>query len=349
MRHLGVRFPLALMVFMNKGGLSWQSRLTGVRLRLILLLTRALPVKIPIALSIMRIESIVWQDYSFKKQQLVALVRITAASNMNNTENFLKELKFYDCDLTKIRIGNKGDGGYIALKEICINTPMVYSFGVGNDVGFEFDFVKNFLPQEVKLFDPTINALPGELPIFTFSKYRFDLKTLKSSKIQTELHIVKKEYSEPKNIPDDSLLKIDIEGDEWDALLEFDKKTLKKFSQILIEFHIVHVQPREGLSPYFQKFYQENLNKINEDLFGTYYEIIKKLNEQFYAFHVHANNSLSLIKVGGYSLPPLLEVSFIRKDLVDDVQETITNFPVEGLDFPNKTDRQDILNWYPIC
>lgn len=270
------------------------------------------------------------------------------AENNDNKKKFLNEIKVYDCGLTKVRIGNKSDGGYIALKEICIKTPMVYSFGVGTDVGFEFDFVKKFSPQEVKLFDPTINALPGELPTFIFSHNRFDIKTLKSSKTQTKLNIVKEEYSEPKNLPDDSLLKIDVEWNEWDALLEFDKKTLNKFSQILIEFHIVHVEPREGLTPYFKDFYETIFEKLNEDLFRKYYEVMKKLNDQFYAFHIHANNSLPLIEVDGYSFPPLLEVSFVRKDLVENVQETTDSFPIDGLDFPNKTDRPDILNWYPI-
>jgi hypothetical protein len=36
-------------------------------------------------------------------------------------------------------------------------------------------------------------------------------------------------------------------------------------------------------------------------------------------------------------------VSFVRKDLVENIQETTASFPVEGLDFPNKTDRADIF------
>ena len=89
--------------------------------------------------------------------------------------------------------------------------------------------------------------------------------------------------------------------------------------------------------------------QINEGIFIKYCLALEKLNEHFYIFHAHANNSLPLIEVNGYKFPPLMELSFVRKDLVACAMPTIETFPVEGLDYPNKTDRPDIKDWYPIC
>lgn len=261
---------------------------------------------------------------------------------MTNVKKFLNEIKIYDCpDLTKIRIGNQHDGGYIALKEICAKTPIVYSFGIGDDIGFELDFAKRYPQAKFKLFDPTIDKLPLEHPRFEFFKQ--DIGQGKGEPF--------------KNVIENSLLKMDIEYNEWEPLLAIDTEMLRQFNQILIEFHIISIakngcypnaKKRCFLSPYFQDFYQNIAVRFNDDLFGKYYEVIKKLNDKFYIFHIHANSSLPLIEVGDYRLPPLLEMSFMRKDLVKNIQETTASFPIEGLDFPNKTDRPDILDWYPI-
>jgi len=253
---------------------------------------------------------------------------------MDNVKNFLEQFKIYDCpNLTKIRIGNHGDGGYVALKELCKQTSTVYSFGIGDDVGFELDFVKQFPDiTGIKLCDPTIDLLPETHTKFTFSKEG-----------------ISPGYGALENLAEDSLLKVDVEWNEWDAFQVFNEQDLGKFSQILIEFHIVHVEPRSELTAYFKSFYQTVLERINDDLFEKYCEVLERLNEQFYIFHIHPNNSLPKIGISGYSFPPLLEVSFVRKNSVGAVYSTGERFPVEGLDFPNKMDRPDIVNWWPIC
>ncbi|MEE9356505.1 MAG: hypothetical protein V3U75_13020 [Methylococcaceae bacterium] len=251
---------------------------------------------------------------------------------MNNIESFLNQFKVYDVGLTKIRIGNNGDGGYVALKELCAKTDTVYSFGIGGDVGFELDFVNRFPnAQEIQLCDPTIDLLPDCHPRFSFSREG-----------------ISPGYGVLKNIAENSLLKVDVEWAEWEAFEIFSKQDVGKFSQILIELHIVHAEPKEWLSPYFKGFYQAVFDKINDDLFARYCEVLRRLNEQFYIFHIHPNNSLPLINVGGHTFSPLLEVSFVRKDLAGAVYSTDEHFPIEGLDFPNKTDRMDILGWWPL-
>lgn len=256
---------------------------------------------------------------------------------MENMNLFFNELnKVYDCNLTKIRIGNQHDGGYIALKEICEKTKFGYSLGIGNDIGFEVDFIKRFPDVKIECFDPTIESLPKHSNNESFKNLTFKkLGPVSINKIQN-----------------DSLLKMDIEGCEWDAIIGstgmFSIMNLMKFNQILIEIHLLHVEPRKTKSDYFNSLYQRFADSVNESLFHNYYSALKSLNHFFYIFHIHPNNSLPKISIGEYKFPPLIELSFVRKDLVDTVYDTHTNFPVDGLDYPNKTDRMDIFDFYPI-
>ena len=128
----------------------------------------------------------------------------------------------------------------------------------------------------------------------------------------------------------------------------FEDEELLKFGQMLIEFHLVHVQTPDNLSPYFSNFYDNVYERVNQDLFGMYLGVMQRLNNWFYVFHIHANNSLPLANADGYYFPPLLELSFVRKDLVKTHKPTKDNFPIQGLDQPNKTNRPDILDYYPL-
>lgn len=238
--------------------------------------------------------------------------------------------KVYDCNMTKVRLGNKVDGGYVVLKELCERTKQINTFGVGEDVSFELDFINNFrVVEEVNLFDPFIDKLPIHHNKFYFYK---------SSLVQDADLLFK----------DDCMFKMDIEWDEWSTLFMKGETFLHKCYQLVIEFHILHVEPRADLTSYFTQVYQRLMDYVNGRLFRIYRQILEGINKQFYLFHIHANNSLPMITLEGYKIPPLLELSFVRKDLVRRVKMVKTTFPIEGLDLPNKIDRPDIINYFPI-
>jgi hypothetical protein len=248
-------------------------------------------------------------------------------------EQFLKEIEVHDCPgLTKVRLGNEHDGGYVVLNEPLDLVPVLYSFGVGNDVGFEIDFVKRFPEARVELFDPTIQGLPEN-----HGQFRFHKKGIPAHGNQG--------WGE---IPHNSLLKIDVEGAEWKSIASMAPEILSAFSQMVVEFHILHVEPRNGLSPYFHGLYSSLTARINTGLFSKYQKTLAKINVVFWCYHIHANNSLPLATLAGYTFPPLLEMSFIRKDLAGEVRPAVDNFLVPGLDAPNKTDRPDIGSFYPF-
>ena len=250
----------------------------------------------------------------------------------SNVKKLLDEIRVYDCELTKTRLGRPGDGGYVVLRELCEKTPKVYSFGVGDDTSFEREFADRFPQAEIILHDPNVKELPSSDRRLSFLRYGIGLK-----------------YDRLSEVVEGSLLKMDIEWDEWATFLNFDEAELRRFSQLVVEFHLVHLVPEvDGHSPYFQQFHRDVAEKINEEMFGLYYEVLFKLNQAFRICHLHANNSLPPVQVNGLFFPPLLELTFVRKELIAAARPTAQSFPVPGLDHPNKIDRPDIVNYYPL-
>lgn len=253
--------------------------------------------------------------------------------DMRPIGDFFKKISVFNCGLTKTRVGGPNDGGYVVLKEICEKTDKVMTLGVGDDVSFELDFAERFPNADsYTLCDPTIQKLPGHHDKFNHvKKYAHQL------------------YPEGfREHTGNSILKVDIECHEWELLKELKSDDLKRFSQILIELHVFHVEHKEnGHSPYFHMIIGDFFEQCNVDIFKKYNSGIDKILENFHIFHIHANNSLPLVHLDAWAFPPLIELSLVRKDLVGEVKMSDEEFPT-CIDRPNKTDRPDIVKYYPI-
>jgi hypothetical protein len=237
-----------------------------------------------------------------------------------------QELRVYDVGgLTKIRIGRQGDGGYVVLKEPLEGLLLLYTYGVGDEMSFELDLLNRCPNASAVMCDPSIDELPELHPRAGFLKECFS----------------------PRTVIRRSMMKVDVEGAEWDILPMWSIGELVKLDQLIIEFHFIHAEPPSGLSPYFSNFYQTQMDKINRQLFTKYRMIIGRLNRAFRLFHVHVNNSLPPVVVGGLRVPPLVECSFVNRDLVPWATYSEETFPIRGLDFPNKPDRPEPIAFKP--
>ena len=111
---------------------------------------------------------------------------------------------------------------------------------------------------------------------------------------------------------------MDIEGDEYLTLSSISDKNLNKIRILIVELHDLR-----HLRNYF--FYK------------TFEKFILKLNNLFYVCHLHVNNVSKLTNIGGYNVPDMLEVTFIRKD-------RIKNFTNKFASIPHKLDQKTVLN-----
>jgi len=140
-----------------------------------------------------------------------------------------------------------------------------------------------------------------------------NLKTL-FEMIQENVH------SNEKNM----ILKMDIEGGEWNILNEINSNILLKFKYIIVEFH------------------------INNTYLPIYSNVFKKLNKTHQIFHLHRNNCCGIIKFDGVYICAALEISYVIRENNKFILSS-DNFPVKNIDFPNiknRKDINDILNIY---
>jgi hypothetical protein len=188
--------------------------------------------------------------------------------------------------LQLIRLGNpNADGGYLcAFKE---KIDVLFSYGVRDDVSFDLDFINLHPNCQIHLFDHTIDNLPSTHTNFSF--HRKGVGPRNSGDIETLLEHVEL-YCSTKNT---LFIKMDIEGAEYETLLNTSHDIYKRISGLVIELH--------NISPY-------NAHTIS---------LLNLLSDHFYLIHAHANNSGGFITTNDTQIPQVIECSFIRKDPSD--------------------------------
>jgi hypothetical protein len=226
-------------------------------------------------------------------------------------------LRPYDIDVEKIRVGPRQDGGYIVANKFA-PSQVVLSYGIGSQT--EFDHHLASLGHTVYMFDHTIDAPKLTLPNMHFVKegigiYDGDLvKTL-------DTHLTK--IGTPA--VEHAVLKLDVEGAEWDVIPTWSQMTLRRFDQITMEVH--------GLDWLATPAVQDKVKAA-----------LTNIDKQFTLFHVHANNYVPLTVVEGFAICGCLELSFIRSSLVNR-QPSKSLFPT-SLDWPNNPATNDHLLWF---
>lgn len=254
-------------------------------------------------------------------------------SDVRTIGETLEKIKLHEIPgATLVRVGDQNDGGYVVLKEISEQTDRVVSFGVGNTCGFEDEFCSQF-GATAALYDPFITQCPPNSHNF---------KLIRKGSQQA----IPKAF---EGCQGNSLLKMDVEWSEWDWLKTAKQDDLTRFSQIIIELHLLTGKADlTGLSPYFTGVFGALFESVQLGLFARYSRGLDVLFENFYAFHIHANNSLPVTRAHYWTFPPLVELSLVRKDLAPEAVPVGRAYLPTPLDQPNKTDRPDILDFYPL-
>jgi len=203
--------------------------------------------------------------------------------------NFIKKFNSNYVSTDLIRIGGKGDGGYLVPK-IIDKMEYCFSAGVGDLADFEKDLSRKY---NIKSFmaDASVNGPPHEDKNFNFvKKYLSSSSSKDFISLNDWLNVNK--HTENQNL----ILQMDIESSEYEVLTFESEETLGKFSLFVIEFHK------------FQNLCNPIFLKIANSIF-------EKIYKKYYICHVHPNNFSGLYNFKGLLIPSCLEISFIRKDL----------------------------------
>jgi hypothetical protein len=218
-------------------------------------------------------------------------------------ENILDYLQVYYFS-EKFRLGNKSDGGYV-IANLKDGYDCYISAGISNEESFSRDFIKyyNMNKNNSFGFDGTIINYPYQYTKdITF--IRKNINSYFDSKNANLLYFMRTF----KNI----FLKMDIEGCEYNWLLNTNQEDLLSFKQITMELH-----------------------GINDNSWGVNYQqkiqCLKKLSNTHYLIHIHGNNHSGLTGL----IPDVVEVTFVRKDCFEKQPDlNKINLPIDKLDFP---------------
>jgi len=194
-------------------------------------------------------------------------------------------------DHGKALFGAAGDGDYV-LVDMCRPSQVILSFGIGPSVNF--DLVMAERGHKIIMFDHTIEQLPAEHENFTWVKTGLAAAPGAGPKLATLAeHLAGVELG-----PDRPILKIDIEGDEWEVFAALPPELLGQFEQVTFEAHA--------------------LDRLVEPEFSALVQAaLRNLNAQFTLCHVHANNFGGVsILADSIPVPYALELSYVRTDLV---------------------------------
>jgi len=219
---------------------------------------------------------------------------------------------------TYVRVGRSYDGGYVMLDDFH-GIDAAYSFGIAGDVSWDESIAGRGI--DVFMYDHSIQCLPKSNPRFHFFKVGISgssnnnaigLKTL-------EQLIATNGHSQCSNL----ILKIDVEGYEWGVFTQCSQNVLAQFSQIVVEFH-------------------DLVTAFDGDRHREVVAALTRLNKTHQSVHVHANGHEIPIWISGLVLPPLLEVTYVRRN--DYEKQLIAN----TRQFPTELDQCSAPGWPDI-
>lgn len=218
-----------------------------------------------------------------------------------------------------VRIGGSHDGGYVMLDTL--RPPAVtaaYSLGVGQEVSWDNAVADRGI--DVYLYDHTVDRPTGLHPRCRFRRTGVTGHRA-AADVQTLAELITANGHEGRR---DLVLKMDIEGTEWDVLSQVATETLEQFHQIVVELH--------GLGA-----------AVDPSRCGPLLETLQKLSRSHQSIHVHGNGELPPFWIGDLVVPDLLEVTYVRRqDVADRLGPAAGPFPT-AIDQPNRPDWPDVF------
>lgn len=232
--------------------------------------------------------------------------RIVPTTDPEKLRAFFRMLRPVDAGKELIRLGAAGDGGYLVPDDLD-GISHCFSPGVSTVADFELDLARRGIRSF--LIDYSVESAPVSHPLIQFERKFLGLTN-------DEVYVRLDDWTSAM-APEgsDLLLQMDIEGAEYDVLFDVSEQTLQKFRILIIEFH--------------------HLDKLMlAGDFKLYDLVFRKLSKYFDVVHNHPNNCALPHRYGSFEIPPIMELTFLRKDRAQ------TRTPVSR--FPHPLDHKNI-------
>lgn len=221
--------------------------------------------------------------------------QVPGASDQVSIRNVLRLLKPHRLvEHNKVRVGNEHDGGYVMVDDFDVDVAL--SLGINDDITWDVAVANRGL--KVYQFDHTVADPAPDDDRMVFSP---TMIASQSGEGRISLEDLARRHAASDRI----ILKMDIEGWEWEAFETLER--VDAFSQIVCELHYF-----EGLVDVLHR------TRVRRAL--------KKINEHYVVVHIHGNSCAGLTTMHGLSFPCVMEVTFANRNLYP-VEETLETFP----------------------
>lgn len=193
------------------------------------------------------------------------------------------------------RYGERHDGGYVMCDDDMQPGQLkaAYSYGING-----FDGWANDISQKFKIpvfeYDCTNPKVPAKCPQCDL---RFKLECINSNTAKPRNMFATLTQQLQRNghsqvAQASLLLKIDVEGAEWSVFAEEPIDNLRKFREIIVEFH--------------------NLGDVGKHPVALR-AVHNILRAGFAVNHIHGNNWAGEAHFGNYAIPTVLEVTYLQR------------------------------------
>jgi len=221
----------------------------------------------------------------------------------------IRPVRLTNCTLQ--RFGSAHDGGYLMCGNLVGQAQSAYSYGIGraDDWGCDVSRASHVAVHQYDCFDPSRPTCPGGTFIFHdecigAAGSRTDGRVFRSM----AKHIARN-GDRGKHL----LVKVDVEGAEWESLAATPDDVLTTVDQLVVEFH--NPTRREHL------------------------RLIEKLKKTFYVANVHFNN-FGCSKAAPPLPSHLVEILFVNKRLAAVDPAPFTPSPLDARNVPSLEDCQ---------
>lgn len=263
--------------------------------------------------------------------ELKSKFEIASSKSKFETDSFIHEIVKMTVGVPLKMIGNlRIDGSYPVVINKHLKNTRVISIGVGNNIVFDEGMASS--GASVWMYDHTTK--PKIKNKYKSRLFYSPMGVRGGSPIKNCLPLNKiLDSSNNGSTYNQTILKMDCEGIEWDVFLSTPIKVIETIDQILVEFH--------------------NLDKIFElKYYKKYIKVLEKLNKKFVITYIAVNNFTPTIKLNdGINWPFTIEIHLLNKDLLKKFNHNqITPRIPNNLGFAKKnwhlSPARNLSGWY---